>query len=288
MTAASFRFLMLCLCLGTFPGCQLPGIDAGHEGVLVQKPLLFGHGGVDPVPISAGRAAVALTTEVIEVDLRPLQHAEEFVAVSSENTSVPFQFFLITQVIPGRSPDLIQRFGPNWYTSNIKEAFRTIVREEAQKYPMFVLTTQSGTRTALQQAIAQRLQAEVFDKLQLPVQLLRVVIGSLMPPSGAIDQAVQSVVQEQRQITLKAFQQAEEAREGAERQRGRADRAYREHLGLSGPAFVDLRKVEVQLETIQHSPRQDYNVIMDLETTGIHVPPISRPKEPKSKAKPRR
>ena len=25
-------------------------IDAGHEGVLVEQPFFFGHGGVDPVP----------------------------------------------------------------------------------------------------------------------------------------------------------------------------------------------------------------------------------------------
>ncbi len=29
-------------------GCA--AIDAGHEGVLVEQPFFFGHGGVDPVP----------------------------------------------------------------------------------------------------------------------------------------------------------------------------------------------------------------------------------------------
>lgn len=267
---------LLPLVLLGLPGCFTPGIDAGHEGVLVQKPFLFGHGGVDPVPLVAGRGNVALTTEVIEVDVRPHQYSEDFGIVSSENTSVSFNAYLVAQVIPGRSPELIQRFGPNWYASNIKEAFRTIVREEVQKYPLFTLTTVSGTRTALQETVAQRLQAQVFDKLQLPVELIRVVLGSIMPPQTAIEQAVQSVIQEQRKITMRAFQQAEEAREGAERQRGVADLAYREHLGLSGPEFVDLRRVEVQKEVIEHSPHH-FNVIMNLETTGIHLAPISRP-----------
>lgn len=91
-------------------GCITPSIDAGHEGVLVAKPILFGHGGVDPTPATTGRVAVAPTTDVME----------------------------------GRSPELISRYGPNWYANNVKEAFRTFVREEVQKYQLFELTTNAG------------------------------------------------------------------------------------------------------------------------------------------------
>src|SRR5689334_25116740 len=58
---------MLCM----LTACIMPAIDAGHEGVLVKKPVFFGHGGVDPVPATTGRVAVAPTTEVIDVDVRP-------------------------------------------------------------------------------------------------------------------------------------------------------------------------------------------------------------------------
>jgi hypothetical protein len=33
---------------------RLCGVDAGHEGVLVEQPFFFGHGGVDPVPSKTG------------------------------------------------------------------------------------------------------------------------------------------------------------------------------------------------------------------------------------------
>src|SRR5512134_2771867 len=38
-------------------GCV--AIEAGHEGVLVEQPFFFGHGGVDPVPSKTGRVVVA-------------------------------------------------------------------------------------------------------------------------------------------------------------------------------------------------------------------------------------
>ena len=55
-------------------GCVFATVDAGHEGVLVEKPFFLGHGGVDTVPMSTGRQFVALTTEVVDVDIRPIQY----------------------------------------------------------------------------------------------------------------------------------------------------------------------------------------------------------------------
>ena len=128
-------------------GCA--AIDAGHEGVLVEQPFFFGHGGVDPVPSKTGRVMVALTTKVIRVDIRPIQYSEHFDIISAENAPVSFDAFLIANVLEGRSPELISRFGPDWYQHNVKEAFRTCVREEVQKYPLFQLTTEPTIRARL-------------------------------------------------------------------------------------------------------------------------------------------
>ncbi len=254
-------------------GCALVAIDAGHEGVLVEKPFFFGHGGVDPVPATTGRVAVALTTQVIDVDVRPIQYAEHFDIISAENAPVSFDAFLIANVIEGRSPELISRFGPNWYQNNVKEAFRTFVREEVQKYPLFQLTTDPTTRTKLQDAIAREVQSKLIDKQNIPIRLNRVVVGSILPPKGVLEQTAQTIIQEQRRITMVEFQKAEEAREKAERQRGIADRAYRESLGLTAPEFVDLRRIEVQKEIVQHAPTA-LTVIMGLERVGINIPPL--------------
>jgi hypothetical protein len=82
-------------------------IEAGHEGVLVEQPFIFGHGGVDPVPSKTGRIWVVPTTKVIDVDVRPVQYAEHFDIISAENAPVSFDAFLIANVVEGRSPDLI-------------------------------------------------------------------------------------------------------------------------------------------------------------------------------------
>ena len=256
-------------------GCV--AIEAGHEGVLVEQPFFFGHGGVDPVPTKTGRLWVAPTTKVIDVDVRPIQYSEHFDIISAENAPVSFDAFLIANVIEGRTPELINRFGPNWYPNNAKEAFRTFVREEVQKYPLFQLTTDPTTRTKLQEAIAREVQIKLLEKQGLPIRLNRVVVGSILPPKGVVEQTTQTIIQEQRKITMVEFQKAEESREKAEKQRGIADRAYRESLGLTAPEFVDLRRIEVQKEIVQHSPSA-LTVIMGLERVGINLPPFGAEK----------
>ena len=253
-------------------GCV--AIEAGHEGVLVEQPFFFGHGGVDAAPSKTGRVWVAPTTKVIEVDVRPLQYSEHFDIISAENAPVSFDAFMIANVVEGRSPEIVGRYGTNWYQNNVKEAFRTFVREEVQKYPLFQLTTDPTTRTKLQDAIAREVQTKLIDKQNMPIRLNRVVVGSILPPKGVVEQTTQTIVQEQRKITMVEFQKAEEAREKAEKQRGIADRAYRESLGLTAPEFVDLRRIEVQKEIVQHSPSA-LTVIMGLERVGINMPPLA-------------
>src|SRR5262245_2061188 len=256
-------------------GCA--AIEAGHEGVLVEQPFFFGHGGVNPVPATTGRINVAPTTKVIDVDIRPIQYSEHFDIISAENAPVSFDAFMIANVVEGRSPELISRFGPNWYQNNVKEAFRTFVREEVQKYPLFQLTTDPTTRTKLQDAIGREVQTKLIERQNIPVRLNRIVVGSILPPKGVVEQTTQTIIQEQRRITMIEFQKAEEAREKAEKQRGIADRAYRESLGLTAPEFVDLRRIEVQKEIVQHSPTA-LTVIMGLERVGINIPPLGAEK----------
>lgn len=253
-------------------GCV--AIEAGHEGVLVEQPFFFGHGGVDAVPSKTGRVWAAPTTKVLEVDIRPVQYSEHFDIISAENAPVSFDAFMIANIVEGRSPEIISRYGPNWYQNNVKEAFRTFVREEVQKYPLFQLTTDPTTRTKLQDAIAREVQSKLIDKQNMPIRLNRVVVGNILPPKGVLEQTTQTIVQEQRKITMVEFQKAEEAREKAEKQRGIADRAYRESLGLTAPEFVDLRRIEVQKEIVQHSPAA-LTVIMGLERVGINMPPLA-------------
>src|SRR2546428_12359870 len=84
----------LCLLLTT-PGCMLVAVDAGHEGVLVQKPFFFGHGGGGTVPATTGRTPLSPTTQENHVGVRPLPYSQHFDIISAGNAPVSFVAVMI-------------------------------------------------------------------------------------------------------------------------------------------------------------------------------------------------
>src|SRR5258708_10268304 len=58
-------------------GCKSIAPDAGHEVVLIEKPIFFGHGGIDSQPVRAGRTFVAATTHGIDVNMQPVAYQQD-------------------------------------------------------------------------------------------------------------------------------------------------------------------------------------------------------------------
>ena len=92
-------------------------INRALSFILASEPLLGESSGcaihlTDAGLIETVRAITAFTAEVIPVEIRPVQFLEHFDIISAENAPVSFDAFFIANVIPGRSPELFSRFGP--------------------------------------------------------------------------------------------------------------------------------------------------------------------------------
>jgi regulator of protease activity HflC (stomatin/prohibitin superfamily) len=118
-------------------------VEAGHEVVLVDKPFwtFLDSGGVRPEPLTTGSKWLFYTTEQIPYDVRPVQHTEKFDAatdgtITSDNIPIAFNAYIKVRPITGQTPALHDGFGPGWYDQNLKEVFRTAVRDEVAKATM--------------------------------------------------------------------------------------------------------------------------------------------------------
>jgi len=117
--------------------CSTVQPDAGHEAVLVRKPLIFGSGGVDDTPVKTGLKYVAFTTEGIDVNMQPRRVDVEFTdLMTSDGVPIDFHAVLTLQVID--SVKLVRDFGadmgaangtPGFWTRNLDQPFRTAVRD---------------------------------------------------------------------------------------------------------------------------------------------------------------
>ena len=234
-----------CIALTT-TGCTLVNPDVGHEAVLVQKPWIFGHGGVDPVPVRTGLTFAALSTSAIDVNMQPVQYEQKFVdLMSSDGVPLDFDTTIALQVTD--SVDLIKRFGPNWYENNVEREFANTVRQAVRTHGMNEMAISTTAIDDVDAQVGNHL-SEYLKQINMPVRLIRVTVGRANPPDSVKNQRVETAQQEQRVQTEQQTKLAEDARRAAEQSRAEADNAYRNALGLNPEQFIELQRINMQLK----------------------------------------
>ncbi len=224
--------------------CSFKSPNAGHEIVLIEKPIIFGHGGVDSDPVKTGLTITAWTTQGVDVSMQPMKFDTELPdTMTSDGVPITFHAIMVVQVT--NSVSLIKNFGPEWYGNNVEEQFKTMVRQAVRKRGM--------NETAISTTALDSIDAEIHDNLMaffkdkgLPVKLITMTVGKANPPDAIKHQRIDTAAQEQRIQTEKQTKLAEDQRKMAEQSRADADNAYRESMHLSPEQFIQLEAIKMQ------------------------------------------
>jgi regulator of protease activity HflC (stomatin/prohibitin superfamily) len=263
------KTLAVLLFAGLATGCRMYSPDAGHEIVLVKKPLIFGHGGVDSEPVKTGLTVAAITTQGVDVYVQPLKYETQLDDTMTQD-GVPISFHAIMVLKVTDSVNLIKNFGPDWYRNNLEEPFKTMVRQAVRKHGMNETAISTVALDAIDAEIRDGLIAFITSK-GLPVTLVTMTVGRANPPDAIKNQRIETAAQEQRSNTEKQRKLAEDQRRAAETSRAEADNAYREAMHLSPEQFIQLEMIKMQHEVcgpngkgtctfIQNGTAQVYNL----------------------------
>jgi regulator of protease activity HflC (stomatin/prohibitin superfamily) len=227
-------------------GCHSYAPNAGHEIVLIKKPIFLGHGGVDPDAVRTGRTYAAISTDGVDVNMQPQKFETELPDTMTKD-GVPITFHAIMVLKVTESVTLIKTFGPEWYANNLEEPFKTMVRQAVRKRGM--------NETAISTTALDDIDNEIHDQLaifikqkSLPIELVTMTVGKANPPDSVKTQRIATATQEQRIQTEQQMKLAEDQRAAAETSRAKADNAYREAMGLSPQQFIQLETVKMQRE----------------------------------------
>lgn len=224
--------------------CHYVSPDAGQEAVLIQKPYLFGHGGVVDTPVKTGAELVALSTSAVYVDVKPVQYTVEFDDLMSKD-GIPLDFNSAIRLQVTDTVDLIKRYGPDWYKTNVDNAYRELVRQAVRKYGMNEVAIDTNAIDQIDNQVTQGMQ-RYLKSASLPVRLVSLTVGKANPPELIKNQRIRTAEEQQRQITEAQTKLAEDARKEAETARAIADNAYRQQMSLSPEQFVDLQRIGMQ------------------------------------------
>jgi regulator of protease activity HflC (stomatin/prohibitin superfamily) len=224
-------------------GCSTYAPDAGHEVVLIEKPWFFGHGGVDADPVRTGRTFTAITTDGVDVEMRP-QRYELDLPDTMTSDGVPIGFHAIITLQVTDSVTLIKSFGALWYKNNVEQPFGSFIRQAVRKHGMNETAISTTALDAIDSEIRTQLMDFIKDK-GLPVKLVTATVGKANPPDAIKSQRIETAAQEQRVQTEKQIKLAEDQRKAAEESRAAADNAYRQAIGLSPEQYVQLKRIEM-------------------------------------------
>lgn len=225
-------------------GCSSVTPDAGQEAVLVKKPILFGHGGVAPTPVTTGRTFVAWTTSAIYVPVVPQQFTVHFEDLMSSD-GVPLDFDAIIRLRVRDTVRMVSQFGPEWYKTNVEAEFKNRVRQAVRKHGMNETAINANAIDDIDREVSAAM-SEYVKKSTLPIELIDITVGRANPPDSVKHQRIETATQEQRILTERQRTLAENSRMTAEEARARADNAYREAMKLSPDQFLQLETIKMQ------------------------------------------
>lgn len=243
-TKLLLRITLAAALLMGLAGCTVVSPDAGQQAVLIDKPWIFGHGGVREKPVLPGLTYAWFSTQKIYVNMFPMQYDGNFGDLMSSD-GVPLDFHAIIRLQVIDPVVLVRDFGQDWYKNNVEQEFFNRVRSAVKKHGM--------NETAIQTTAIEEIDTEVTQQIgfylsenKLPIRLLKITVGKANPPDAVRNQRVETAQQEQRVLTEHKRDLAEQSRKAAEQSRAEADNAYRNAMNLSPAQFVEMERIKMQ------------------------------------------
>lgn len=235
---------MLCV-----TSCHDVAPNADEEAVLVYKPWLWGHGGVDENAVESGLSWEWCTTDYVIFKIVPYKHQVDMDDLfSDDNTPLDFHTIIITQIKKGKSPILLKNYGEDWFMTNLYNYYCNLVRDHISQHSPFDLMSNRAILNQIDAKVLKQMQdyvAQLSNEKEFPVIIKQVTIGKAIPNKQQLEEMNKTAKAVQAKQTQEREAEVQVAREKAERQRAKADKAYREELGLTIPQFIELRQWEV-------------------------------------------
>lgn len=230
-------------CHGVRPG-------AGEEAVLIYKPWFFGHGGVDESPVRTGLTWCWWSTSSETFKVIPVQYNETFKdIISLDNTPISLTAHALIQIEKGKTPNLYENFGTQWYENIIQKDFCNEVRNEISKYPMVQLTSKRSIYDNISKHIEEVLNEKISSE-KIPIKLIKVIIDKAKPNDEVMEEYNHTASAIQKLQTEEANARMQDVRKLSEAKRAEADDAYRLKMGLTADQYIKLRSLEIEKEKV--------------------------------------
>ena len=134
---------------------------------------------------------------------------------------------------------------------------------------MLTLTSKRDTAVIMEKHIFTDIKKYIAD-LQMPVNVLDVSFGKILPPQSVLDQTKLTAAQNQSKLTQAARADSEVSRKQAEINKAEADKAYMNAMGMNINQYIELRNVEIEKEKIELAFNKENSGKVTVVLSNLH------------------
>lgn len=246
------KYLLTLAIAAAMTGCTVVSPGPQEAAVLMDKPIIFGSGGVRQEDVrKPGTLSYSWwTTEKFYVNMAPQSIGVSFDDYSSiDNILLDFSTSIQYKVT---DPAKLIALGEGWFDNNIKPQYSEIVRSEVKKYEMKQMMSDGPTAARLDQDVLAQLRSLVKEQ-SIPIQIMAINLGKAKPNANVLTQMNLTAAEQQRKLTMQQAKLAEDAREAQQIAKAKADNAYRTNMNLTPQQYVDLQIAGMQLEACRQA-----------------------------------
>lgn len=271
-----FKKIILSICIVlSLAGCT-DVVDPGHVGVLVRNPYIFGDSGVDmEQTYPEGRHVLAFTSYMVQYNAQPIQQEEIFDDMPTiKQTPVDFKAIIRYKIDPNKANSVHKNFSKDFYDINLKKDFQNMLRDFARVNTVQDLTTNQQV-TADGEVDVFKKMSEIVIAKKIPIEIMAVTIGAIMPPEEVLIETARTEAQTQRATTELSRAMAETNRKDAETNKAQADKAYMAEMGMTPSEYLQRLRIETDREIIETiKKKENVNIIF---TMGGTQPSLTYP-----------
>lgn len=181
----------------SWAGCGNHHTPPGHAGYVKSKPLV-GAGEFVGAQIGPTSTGWVWRQEVVNIDIRPRTFSEEMTIPTSDRLHVKLTAHARVRPVPASKDEgerredireLVEQFGgETWYASNVRDRFRSAVRDKVQQLAPFEV---KGKMRAIGDEVLADMRKAYADK---PIEFLAVDIGDIQYPEGVVQSVIRKMV----------------------------------------------------------------------------------------------
>ena len=163
------------------------------------------------------------------------------------NTPLECHTIIITQIEKGKAPILLKNYGTDWFDTNIYNEYCKFVRNYISQNSPFDLMSNRQVLDDIDAKVLKQTQdlvAKLSKEKEFPVIIRQVTIGKAIPNEKQLEEMNNTAKAVQAKQTQDREAEVQMAREKAERQRAKADKAYMEEMHLNASDFISLKWIE--------------------------------------------